>query len=96
MNKRSNKVPSAGTKADSSTGDEVNSVSQNSRKPNVVCRQSPTNWMSFDEYKKLNKLKSFFNSGYSNKVVIPKMNKRFVSKKVVVMYDEEGKINEGF
>lgn len=35
MNKKLNKVPSAGTKADSSTGDDVNSVSQHSRKPNV-------------------------------------------------------------
>lgn len=41
MNKKPNKVPSAGTKADSEQKDEDMQVSPAIAKPNVVCSQSP-------------------------------------------------------
>ena len=43
-----NSKSQAGTKADSSTADEVNSVSQHSRKPNVGCRFSLSHRLGVD------------------------------------------------
>jgi hypothetical protein len=43
MNKKPNKIPSAGTKADSEQKDENMQVSPAIAKPNVVCSQSTSN-----------------------------------------------------
>jgi hypothetical protein len=56
MNKKLKKVPSAGTKVESSTNDEVTTSSQTIAKPNVICSQifrfCGSNYFRLNNFKK--------------------------------------------